>query len=468
MAGTGCGGGGGFGGDKESVPANGGEFLLKLLQNPPHHPPPPQAQLTTPPSHDPAVATFGPSIPVALAPFPPWLHQHHHNSPPPFAPHNFFVQNPNVNPASVPLFNSASPPGFMQGIKQQHDLQFGINSRSEDVRNLGVLVPNRSPSSAQQQGQKGIVFGSLRGNECVINGSASEDLLISEHLKGKMRMPIPIPEEGREVNLPSTRRLKGVEVENQLNPINFGREWRGNFGLSRVHDRSGSNSNDAVNNGRQGNNGHSSGAMPPPGFSGKQMGGVNREYANRRIFEQTEERGRNSSVAARHQGDKNDSLMDRRFVIKNEKINGDRRRVADQLDFPGPLPGNYLHSVSASDVEESMMELHRDDSDRWGTKGIVMEERMRDDHKGHSDLDDLEEQFADFLDIEDESGGKESINNKRNGTRDKVIAICQTQMLLLHPPPFPTILVTCFALSFICKSFLHFSRVLNAYTESFK
>lgn len=434
-AGAGCGGGGGgggFGGDKESVPADGGEFLLRLLQNPPHHPPPPQKQLTPqpPPSHDPAVAAFGPSIPVALAPFPPWLHQHHHNSPPPFAPHNFFVQNPNVNPVSVPPFNSASPPGFMQGIKQQHDLQFGINSRSEDVRNLGVLEPNHNPSSAQQQEQKGIVFGSLRGNECIINGSASENLLSSEHLKGKMRMPISMPKEGREVNLPRTRRSDGVEVEDQLNPVNFGREWLGNFSLSRVHDSSGSNSNDALNYGRQGNNGHSSGAMPPPGFSGKQMGGVNREYANRRIFEQTGERGRNSSVAASHQGDKNGSLMDRRFVIMNEKINGDRRRVADQLDFPGPLPGNYLHSVSASDVEESMMELHRDDSDRWGRTGIGMEEKMRDNHKGHSDLDDLEEQLANFLDLEDESGGKESINNKRKGTRDKVISICLLDFLL--------------------------------------
>lgn len=415
MAGAGCGGGGGFGGDKESVPVNGGEFLLKLLQNPPHHPPP-QAKLTPQPSHDPAVAAFGPSVPVASAPFSPWLHQHHHNSPPPFVPHNFFVQNPNVNPVSVPLFNSTSPPGFMQGIKQQHDLQFGIDSRAENVRNLGILEPNHNPSSAQQPELKGIVFGSLKGNECILNGSSSENLLISEHLKGKMGMPLP--KEGREVNLPSTRRLNGVEAENQLNPVNFGREWRGNFSLSRVHDRSGCNSTDAVNYGRQGNNGHSFGALPPPGFSGNQMGGVNRKYADRRIFEQTGESGRNSSVAARHQRDKIDTPRDRRFMIKNEKINGDRR-VTDQLDFPGPFPGTCLHSVSSSDIEESMMELHSAYSDRRGPTVIGMEEKTRDGHKGHSDLDDLEEQFADFLDLEDESGGKESVNNKRHGTRDK-------------------------------------------------
>lgn len=473
------------GGDQATGQLNGGEFLLQLLKNPPqHHPsPPPPPQIL---SHDPAVAALGPSLPVPLPPLlqsngvrPPWPHRHPHHSPPPFAPHNFFVQNPNASsiPSASPNpnFNSASPPaGFDQGIRQQQNVEFGYNA--DHVGKSGFLGPK--PPSAQQQQQRDLIFGSLMGNECVVNGNDSERLLISQHGKGKMRMPLP--EEGRGVSLGSNRRLNGLEVENQQNLVDFDRGWHDNLRLPRLHERSGSKSSGAVNYGRQMHNGHNyRAAVPPPALSGKQMSGGKREYANRRNFGQTGDRGRNNYVVARHQGDNNESERERErergFALKNERYSGymsmsDNRTAAGQLDYSGSHPGSNLHSVSASDIEESMMELHREDGERQQSIGIETRDRVKDDFKDHSDLDDLEEHLVDALGLEDELGEGSNIK-KNHGTRDKVISL-HTSFLLFPSPctallklsiPFPkSTLPNLLSIIFTKFCFFSFSLVLSA------
>ncbi|KAK2972547.1 hypothetical protein RJ640_014271 [Escallonia rubra] len=141
----------GAGGDEPSLypPSNGGDFLLQLLRRPPQHQPPPASQPLT---HDPAVAAVGPSIP-----FQPFASGHsrdppYHRSPPHFAPHNFFSQNPNPNP------NTPSP---SHHTHQQHNRQFNQHPVGDDSKKLGLYGRNPRPDQANQQDHKNLRFGSL-------------------------------------------------------------------------------------------------------------------------------------------------------------------------------------------------------------------------------------------------------------------------------------------------------------------
>nr|XP_017236141.1 PREDICTED: UTP:RNA uridylyltransferase 1 [Daucus carota subsp. sativus] len=154
-----------------------GEFLLQLLRNPPqqprHHPPSPQ-----PLQQNPQIITYDPAIAVVRAApggaptISPTisrgfqnnilnqnLHVNYGNSGgfrPHFAPHNFFMQNPNPN-LMVP---SSSPPRPSFDQIQAHSQQLGVD-------NVVKLGSSSNSSSRQVHSvQSDMMFGSfdVRGN----------------------------------------------------------------------------------------------------------------------------------------------------------------------------------------------------------------------------------------------------------------------------------------------------------------
>ncbi|KAL3536908.1 hypothetical protein ACH5RR_000274 [Cinchona calisaya] len=419
------------GGGDASPPVDGGEFLLQLLKHPTHHPhphlPPPQSPahyqpLPPPPTtttqiltHDPAVAALGPSVRVpffpskALSPSPWPHHTHHHQSPPPYAPRSFFLhnhnprQNPTQNPS--PVFLSASPPGFSQGNFQQH------NSFGEDVRKLGFLGNNSSSSSssAHQLDTNDLIFGSLRRTEVLINGNFSENRLVSSQEEDKDRLG------RREMGLGNMGRLNSYEVEfqhpDQAPRVNSS-GLKGHHGHGRGDNNGGRGTGYWDRHGKNSSNYRV--AVPPPGFIGQKMDGENREYANRKMgFENVGVKDRNNFRDSRYRS--GNDAMERR----NDGDCFDDRGLSCQLYRPGPPPGSTLHSVSASDIEESMMAFHSEDGGSGKEFGNGMRERMEGEGlKGQNDLDDLVEQLGDSLGLKDETDEKND-KKKHHRSRDE-------------------------------------------------
>ncbi|KAL3517055.1 hypothetical protein ACH5RR_023957 [Cinchona calisaya] len=413
------------GGSESPPPVEGGEFLLQLLTKSPNHhhhhhlrQPPPQTP-TQVLNHDPAVAAVGPTLPVPFphlfyAPSPPWPHSHL-QSPPPFAPHGFFLQNPSPNSNSNPnlIFPSASRPGFDQGSFQQHDIQFNHSTIGDDVTKLGFFGNDSNSSSVRQQDPKDLIFGSFSGNEVLKNGNFSENLGISSQ------------KERREMGLGKIGRLNGCEVEFQQNSVDLDHQPR----ITRVN----SSGFSGYGNVRSDHNSKGPGywdakgpnlndhraAVPPPEFTGQQMNRENREYSNRKKgFEHGGEKGRNNFRESRYRSGKVE--VERRFLSRNGRNDGDGlddKGLGGQLDRPGPSSGSTLHSVSVSEIEEPMMSSEIGESGKKFGNGIRGRIK-RDGHKGCSDLDDLEEQLVDSLRLEDKSDEK-SVKKKQRGSRDK-------------------------------------------------
>lgn len=397
------------GGSEGPPPVDGGEFLLQLLKKPPHqHPqrhqnpqrhqqpaPSPQPQLSQPPppalilTHDPAVAAVGPTLPFQQlfnGPAPPWTHPHH-QSPPPFAPHSYFLQNPNspdprLNPNPNSNFSSASPLGFNQGNFQQHNIQFNLSAIGDDARKLGFLGNQSNPSSAHSQDPKDLIFGSLKGNEVLLNRSFGENLLVSQKERDKLGVSLLEGKIGR---------LNGFEVEFQGNSVDRDHYQRVNSSGLRGYGnfRSDTSSRGTGYWGPQGPGRNDHRTAVPPGFTGQQMSGGNKEYNNRK--KGFEHGGRNFGES-RYRSGKNEKEM--RFLSRSTGSDGDcldDRGLSAQLDCPGPPPGSALQSVSASDFEDSMRTFHGEDSEGGKVfgNGRRRKNSKEDGHKDHEDLDDL-------------------------------------------------------------------------------
>lgn len=410
------------GGGDAPPPVDDGVFLLQLLQNPPHRfhqpqspaqpPPPPTTQILT---HDPAVAAFGPTVPN---PFPqqlfssnglvppshPWPHAHLHQSPLPYAPHSFFLQSP--NPSSSQVFPAASPPGFSQGNFLQNNAQFKYNSSGDGVRKLGLLGTDSNTSSAHQQDVKDLVFGTLRASEeGFLTGNYSENLLASQEDKRNLGISL-IKEKKREVCLEDIEKVNGFGVNFQQSSVD--QNSRANSSVLRGHgqERSGSSRRGTSYWGKQGHNfSNHRATVPPPGFTAHQMSVGGRAYPNRKEnFDHYRE--------SRHRSGKDE--MERRFSSRD----GDRG-LSRQLDRLGPPAGSKLHSVPASDFEESMMAYHTGDGETHKEFGNRTRDTKGDIPRSHDDLDDLKERLVDSLGLEDESDEK-SDQKKDHGTRDRV------------------------------------------------
>lgn len=129
----------------------------------------------------------------------------------------------------------------------------------------------------------------------------------------------------------------------------------------------------------------------------------------------------NSSVSRGYKQERNRNSNDRRdngnFKVlapppgfSNSGTRG-VHRLSNQLDSPGLPVGSNLPSSSASDIEESMIELHGVDGDE-----------LRSARNAPTELDGLEDQ------LKDESGER---SDKKKHHRDKVISFCITRFLRL-------------------------------------
>ncbi|KAL6981858.1 RNA uridylyltransferase [Sarracenia purpurea var. burkii] len=397
----------GGGGDQPAQrypPANGGEFLLQLLRSQSHHHPSPQQTPLPPPAaatralpvtpaaaqnlcHDPAVAAVGPTVP--FPPFPsnghdlpyhpsPWSHS------PPFAPHNFFLQgfpqNPNPNQSWSP--SPTHPSEF-----NPHDLRFNRQRLAGgDIRNLGISGSHSRPDSAYPPEQN-LMFGSLpckiRSNEGVPDGNTHNNLASTFRKESE-----------------GNRRLNGLE-DNVRNFPNFSRNLRENSQHQIGNSRASVPSPDV--------------RRPPPGFPSKPS---NWDSGNK-SFDHNVDKGKKSFGELSHLGftSNHEDEIGKRLLLENQKIRGDKmtfgRRLSSQVDFPGPLAGSNLQSVSASDIEDSLLELHSEIGEN-GQK----HSKWRSDGSVRSAFDDLDEQIMCSSVLEDGSDDKNS-RKLQKSSRDK-------------------------------------------------
>ncbi|KAF7138192.1 hypothetical protein RHSIM_Rhsim07G0023700 [Rhododendron simsii] len=396
----------GGGGDNSTQPsppsANGGEFLLQLLRNPtPQPPPPPQPPAAQILSHDPAVAAVGPTLPYP--PFP----SNGHDIRPPFAPHNFFPQgflqnpNPNLNPNhSWSEFNR----------NHQQNFQFNPQSLADDIKQkLGFLGPTPRPDLTHQHEQN-LMFGSL---PCKIQ--SQESAKARETVDG---------------NRPSNFDYNRNSPSFNQNPGENSRNFQ-----NRERERKDSGSGGW---GRHQQIGPSQGVRhPPPGFPSKPSSYGNWDSGNRSFENNVDKKGKSGfgevshrgprGAISNHEDEREKGLLpehgrnrgDTRVLVGHGKNRGDtrvfERRLSSQLDSPGPPGGSSLHSVSASDIEESLTVLHCEVEENGVKPGYRLRDDMRRGGGGPvgSVLDGrLDEEFGSLV-LEDGSDEK----NNRKGHR---------------------------------------------------
>ncbi|KAI8021125.1 UTP:RNA uridylyltransferase 1 [Camellia lanceoleosa] len=417
-------GGGGDHFPPPSPPPDGGEFLLQLLQKPPRQPPTPPHQIPQPPSsaatppppspaqnlsHDPAVAAVGRSLP--LPPFqsnghdlpynrpPPFRH------PPPFAPHNFF------------------PQGFPQNPSPSHNLQFNRQLLTDDIRKLGFSEP------VHRHEQK-LMFGSfpceIRNNEGVSDGNMHRNIAPAAKIDGLSSKEREIGEGNRGIN--------SLEVDFQNFP-NISRNPRSNSNAFQNQEQERRNSGSG---GRWGNS-SSEVRRPPPGFSSKPSNLGNWDSGNKRSFKHNVDRERSSFGDPSYGAftSKNEGAREQRLLPENRKIGGDlvaERKLSSKLDYPGPPAGSNLHSVSASDIEESSMELHGEIGEHREKTRYRLEENMRrGGGPGQSELDDSDERILGSSEIEDGSDDKKDRKQHKN-SRDKALTRARVPIVKLMDP----------------------------------
>ncbi|OMO65456.1 PAP/25A-associated [Corchorus olitorius] len=364
----------GGGGDASLPPAaNGGEFLLSLLQKPQSHQqqqqsplpsratpltipqPQPQLQQQQPLVIDPAVAAVGPTLP-----FPPLWPPNGHDHPTPW-PHT-------LSPPLAPNF-LAFPPSLWSLPGSQFTSNQGV--LIDDLGRLGVSGIDNSNNRVIQnliqpkhQEQK-LVFGSLptdiqtlRAPEGLLNGNLLENLKLNpsnQHFDSRLNSNLNSSPYAFQPRNPGERGKQQQHAGN-FRPIPSPETRR-----------------------------------PPPGFSGKPRGGGgSQDFGNRRRhFE--------------HNVDK--------VKAENGQFSSDNEvGLSRQLDHPGPPAGSNLHSVSATDIEESLSELHGD----GGRGGFATRDKFRREHGG--EIDEVGEQLLESLLIEDESDDK---NDKKQHRREK-------------------------------------------------
>ncbi|EEF50424.1 poly(A) polymerase cid, putative [Ricinus communis] len=368
---------------------DGGEFLLSLLQRSNHQtqtPPQQQPQFPVPipitPSHqqqqqqlavDPAVAAVGPSIPFATSI---WQSNGHDIlSPPPAWPYN--LSPPNLVPGLL---------GFPQNHPWQGSQFQGSDQRGflgDDLQRLGLSSGNtriRNLVQQKQQLEQKLQFGSFRSDI-----QPPEGLL---NLNSKLNAA---KELGVDLGI---RNLNGMERN-----LHFEPQLMSNLRTSDLREQD--------QRGGWGKQPHGSNyrsqetRMPPPGFSNKPRGGGNMDHVSRRReldHNVNKEKGNHSELSKRNAflSSESKSLRDG---------NGSRDLgLTRQLDHPGPPAGSNLHSVSALDIEESLLNFNAE----------MVEDGKNDGH----DLDDVGEELADTLLLEGESEGKND-NKQNRHSRDK-------------------------------------------------
>ncbi|GAB4844403.1 hypothetical protein Ancab_037767 [Ancistrocladus abbreviatus] len=367
---------------------DGGEFLLRLVQKPqhqPHNPPVPQNL-----SLDPAVAAVGPAIPTPKnnnldqpslsRPPPPWSLAPSNTSPSPPYPPNFFLRGFPPNPPHWPQHQPLQPPPPTLGGPHQ---QFNIYKQQ-----------------FHQQDRGKVLFGSMpfhMPNGSLVCGNFFDKSIGRENSSANSKFNFY---EDGELGLNSRTRMG-----NGLIDRDWGSNPRGKLGL---HGRDGVYGSTETRPPR-----------PPPGFSSKPMNG-------RKSFEPNVGRGTSSSESNHRGRSSNYKNHEKEFRFSSADrdtgyssgsgVNG----LSGQLDHPGRPACVNLHSVSASDIEESWSNLHAEVANNGDRQRYGMGDSLGDDEhvhgRGEDEISDLRDHLADSLEFADESNGK---NSAKKHHRDK-------------------------------------------------
>lgn len=283
------------------------------------------------------------------------------------------------------------------------------------MANLGISGANAKASNSNHQFDQNLIFGSLsrdvQGNVSMLNDRFSADLA------GKVGN---FEQKNQESRLRNVRMLNGVEgkLENAIGSGRKQRECLGNLrGLEQQNNTSGGGGSESggLGRGRQFHSGTVRGAVPPSGFSSKQRS---------RDFEHNVDSEKNNFVELNHRG----IGLNRKYEGegkhlprngKNYAIGSADRGVFRQLDSPGPPSGSKLHSVLASDVGDSMLELHGEDTESGEETVPGMRNMLgRSSARGQSELDELGEHLISSLGLEDEPDERND-KKKHHASRDK-------------------------------------------------
>ncbi|KAL2492166.1 Nucleotidyltransferase family protein [Abeliophyllum distichum] len=391
-------------GGRNPPPVKGGDFLLQLIQKP-HQLHPTQIQ-PNPPSQtlpdDPAVVAVGHTVPPFLQPQPvfssegrDFAYGQWSNSPsqPLFAPHSFFLQNPNsnLNP------NFTAPPGGFNHASDQYNRQFQHTSLGDDIRKLGFFGDNSMPVAAHRQ-EPNIIFGSLNrkimDDDAALNGSALKESLSQKGKSGNSYLEDDLGRDGR---------LNGFRVDYQ-NSMENNRNLKGNLSILKGYGQERSNNSSSRVN--QGHNENYRVVVRPPGFSSTVKNVETREYGYRGgTFEHSLDKGKGKGSLSQRTVGLNDRveqeglLSDKNVGYGARTLNG--KGSSNKLDCPVSPSGSNVHFVSDR-------KFHGEDSDN----GVELGNGAR----GQNELDDLEEHLVNSLGLEDESEEK---SDKKIHHRDK-------------------------------------------------
>ncbi|KAK1376889.1 PAP/25A-associated [Heracleum sosnowskyi] len=332
-----------------------GDYLLQLLRNPPQHPrqhPPQQQQQQNPQiiNHDPAVAAVGPTVTTFSQAYQNnhMNHNQHH--------HVVYNGNNSVNrPQFVPhnFFLQNPNPNLMGSSSSPPRPSFDqIQTRNQqlgvdNVVKLGSLLNSRPD----------MIFGSFDVRNNAGGGVAN----LNENLGNMVPNAVDM-EFQKSLDL---SRNNGVGVDNR------GGGGGGRWGPTPVR------------------------RPPPPGFNNNRNGKGKGKIDG---FEHNVGKGKGKTGEGNY-GNKNSG-----------RVSGERR-LGGQLDNPGLLAGSKVHSVNASDIEESRMVFHSE---------VGGDQVKREEEDGKSELVELVELegIVDALVLDDESADKEE-KKKQKANRDK-------------------------------------------------
>ncbi|KAJ4954243.1 hypothetical protein NE237_011026 [Protea cynaroides] len=489
------------GGGGEALPPqvanSGGEFLLQLLQKPyqPQTPPGATAALAPPPQppysassieiqspslpfdprdphnhyQDPAVAAVGPTIP-----FPPWPSNGHDlRTAPPWPPnsttHVPYPSNFLLPPSTQ---NTWAPPGFpphgidrLDHTRSSH-LPPSHRFFGDDLQRLGLWGSHDTvgKSDLRNQHQQQIqpretsfMFGSLPCDLLTNNGRPNGS---SSHTQigGVDRASLEAQLSAQKERGGSVRSRSSDGTEFHSSPplhsnwnrpldrqVNFPGAGQGNYAL---HEQGGA----GTPTGKEQRRGFQSSILPehrraPPGFPHKPKG------QGHWVFEGQETRDELKRQV--HSLYNEDGLM-KRQAPKDLVIHGNASPtlgLTTQLERPGPPAGSNLHSVPASDIEDSVSNLHRQVGDEGGAPGLlrpgrrdrngVMGSAYGRDHRHEQDI--LAEQQMGSLMLKDgfdKNGAKKDLRSDISRglrlpgqwSRNKRREICRSDIDRLNAP----------------------------------
>ncbi|KAL0425913.1 UNVERIFIED_CONTAM: UTP:RNA uridylyltransferase 1 [Sesamum radiatum] len=268
--------------------------------------------------------------------------------------------------------------GFNYAL-HQFNLHSNRISPGDDTRKL-VSYGDNSKSSVAHQQEQNIIFGSL--NRDILHSDPGNAL--RQSLYRENRLGNSYQEEGLRMD----RMLNGFPV----NSIDINGSARGNSTILRAYEQEVSSNSD--NRRKQVDNGSYRAVAPPPGFSSNMKNVRNREFGYGRTSVHDLDKGKGNF------GD----------LYWND-------RLGNQLDSPAPPARSGLQSVSALDIEESMMELRGKDGENGEELICGGRDKM---NRGQTEIDDLEDQLVGSLGLEDESGER---SDKKKHHRDKGMEI---------------------------------------------